>query len=81
VRALVWAMMVRLHRIAQENPSDTPPQRREVIERVAPALEHLAAHYDPADLRRSSGQAVPHQRHQPAPLAARRDGRLAGRVI
>ena len=47
VRARVWEVMVRLHREAK--PRRTIPvagSRRTAMERVAPALEHVAAHYD-----------------------------------
>ena len=47
VRALAWALMVRLHRLAPPAGQAAPPQPPSAaIERVAPALEYLAEHHD-----------------------------------
>jgi len=43
VRGLAWALLARLHRFA---PRTAPaPRSREAAGRIAPALQHLAAHY------------------------------------
>jgi len=46
VRAKVWEVMVRLHReIAPHNAPPIPASRHTLMDRVAPALAHVARHY------------------------------------
>jgi len=45
VRALVWAIMVNLHRLPDRAKSAPLPARRRDMERIAPALDYLASHH------------------------------------
>ncbi len=47
VKALVWAMMIKLHRLVEAKPSIRVTERggKASLERLRPALKHIAMHY------------------------------------
>jgi AraC family transcriptional regulator, activator of mtrCDE len=64
IRGLAWVLMTLLHRMCQARPVASKPAGRVGVERVSPALRHLAAHYaddvDPRELAAQCRLSVTH---------------------